>query len=370
MLEPQTELASIENPAESPIFVIGTGRSGTTLLRQMLNAHPNIYIAHESAFYSYLRLSPKRTPLQQWLRRYVDTFSFAWMLLNPAPILERVSAAWDLSAAHLAYREFLLQKATARGKKRFGDKNPLDTQNVKRIFSDFPKARVIFMVRHPVPTVASFSKMPFGASGYLTNALLCRFQCSHIKPFLDSILEVRLEDLSDKPRATMQSILNFVGEPWDDAVLEHVTRAQTDDLPPSPWFVGATVKSVGEREIESPVLLPEPWIRIIERLNRETMARYSYKPINLKQEVSVWDCVRALLSDLRPTVAGLARLQRLNNRIVRHIRGKERLPPQLAQQENLMLNPSAWKHYARIDVPSVPPVPPDPNRPFDPSVPY
>ena len=36
------------NPERSPIFVVGTGRSGTTLLRFMLSAHPRIYITHEA----------------------------------------------------------------------------------------------------------------------------------------------------------------------------------------------------------------------------------------------------------------------------------------------------------------------------------
>ena len=53
MLEaPRTECA-VHSVDESPIFVIGTGRSGTTLLRQMLNAHPRIHITHEAGFYSY-----------------------------------------------------------------------------------------------------------------------------------------------------------------------------------------------------------------------------------------------------------------------------------------------------------------------------
>ena len=51
--------------------MIGTGRSGTTLLRQMLNAHPNIYIAHDRV-YSLLRLAPKQIPLRDVFAALLD----------------------------------------------------------------------------------------------------------------------------------------------------------------------------------------------------------------------------------------------------------------------------------------------------------
>lgn len=339
---------------EAPIFVIGTGRSGTTLLRQMLNAHPNIYIAHESGFYAYVRLSPPRTPLREWLKRYVDTFSFAWMRLDPEAVLAQCPADVDLSSAKHAYSAFLKAKAKERGKSRFGDKNPLDTQNLARLFADFPSARVIFMVRDPVPTVQSFGQMPFGTASPFVNALLCHFQVSHIQPFLDSILEVRLEDLSREPRQTMETILRFVGEPWDDAVLDHIKNAQTDDLPPSPWFVGATKRTPNQREGQAREDLSPTWVRIIEWLNRHTMERYGYKQRVCEKEPSVWQCVLTLLADIPAQLRSLFRLLSINRRMVQHLKGRKRFDPQTAQEANLMLNPQAWRHYPQIDIPEVP----------------
>ena len=46
------------DPDKSPIFVIGMGRSGTTLLRQMLSAHPRIHNTHEAFFYAYAQGTP------------------------------------------------------------------------------------------------------------------------------------------------------------------------------------------------------------------------------------------------------------------------------------------------------------------------
>ena len=48
------------DPDRAPIFLIGCGRSGTSLLRSMLNAHPRIYLLQESAFFSWTGKLPGR----------------------------------------------------------------------------------------------------------------------------------------------------------------------------------------------------------------------------------------------------------------------------------------------------------------------
>ena len=59
----------------SPIFVVGTGRSGTTLLRTMLNAHPRIYLTHEASFY-VAEVAARRLDGRAWLERYFESPSF------------------------------------------------------------------------------------------------------------------------------------------------------------------------------------------------------------------------------------------------------------------------------------------------------
>ena len=53
VLVPPDRDRPVRDPDEAPVFVVGTGRSGTTLLRQMLDAHPRIHVTHEAAFYFY-----------------------------------------------------------------------------------------------------------------------------------------------------------------------------------------------------------------------------------------------------------------------------------------------------------------------------
>ena len=48
---------ALDATLSAPVFIVGCGRSGTTLLRLMLNAHPDLAIPHESHFmYQLMRL--------------------------------------------------------------------------------------------------------------------------------------------------------------------------------------------------------------------------------------------------------------------------------------------------------------------------
>ncbi len=350
----------LPTPDEAPIFVIGTGRSGTTLLRQMLTAHPRIHLTHEASVYSYARHAPPGAMADKWLAHYFQTFSFAWLRLAPQAVraalpadLERLPVAQVTRQAALAV---LGGKARQQGKPRFGDKNPLDTHNLQRIFADFPDARVVYITRDPRPTVMSFNRMPFGTSSALLNSWLCRVQFDHIQPYLERILEVRLEDLVAQPRPVLQQILRFIGEPWDEAVLDHLRCATTDDVPPMPWFVGATREQPsrehsggGWREQLEPA-----WIRLIERINRSSMERYGYLPARLPREPGPLALAAALARDVPGLVTGTYRLLSFKRKLDRHFQDKERLDAQRGMEENLRLNPAAWRYYPEFAMPPVP----------------
>ncbi len=343
---------------QSPIFIIGTGRSGTTLLRQMLNAHPRIHITHEAGFYTYLHHAPFYTSAQQWLERYFATFSFAWLRLDPKIIASALPKDLSIERIDEAFRVIMRCKAQQQGKVRYGDKNPLDTQNLQRIFTDFADPRIVYITRDPRPTVLSYNRVPFGTSSSLLNSFICSIQYRHVKPYLDRILEVRLEDLSADPRSVMQTVLRFVGEPWDEAVLDHVHHAAADDVPPLPWFVRATHEQPGGERAQNEQSwrerLPPVWIQIIEQINRRNMQHYGYVPAPLNPPPGFWQRAWAVLKDLPGAFATGFRMLAFRRKLVRHFQGLERLDAQRGMEENVRLNPAAWRHYPGFQMPQVP----------------
>ena len=167
------------NPDKSPIFVVGTGRSGTTLLRMMLNAHSKIYLTHEASF--YLMPVRKKKP-EEWFRLYCKSYSFRLLKINPDEILKELSTMEGQKDKTDAFKATMKCKARHYGKSRYGDKTPLNSMHLKKIFSDFEDPRVIHIVRDPRSTVASLMRMPWAASSISLNSQYCDKQLKKIEP--------------------------------------------------------------------------------------------------------------------------------------------------------------------------------------------
>lgn len=133
-------------------------------------------------FYAYERFTPQSLSGSRWLDRFFDTFSFAWLRIHPDE------------------------------------------------------------VRDPRAKVASYTRMPWGSSSFLFCNRACRSQFKSAEPYLNRIHELTLESLLESPRKVLEKLLAFIGEDWDDAVLDHLKYSPIDDVAPFFWFVGATRK--------------------------------------------------------------------------------------------------------------------------------
>jgi hypothetical protein len=343
-------------PDDAPIFIIGTGRSGTTLLRQMLNAHPRIYITHEAFFNTYAQYTPKRVSASEWLELYFQTFSFAWMRVDPAEVRSELPAELPRERIAEAFRAVMRCKARQYEKPRFGEKSPLDVVNLGRIFRNFPDPRVIYIMRDPRATVASLKRMPFATSSTLLNSLLCAQQLTLLRPHLKHICEVKLEDLIADPRSVMQRVLAFVGEPWDEAVLDHTAHSPTDDVAPFPWFESAMHKAPRPDPGSPPwqSQLSPAWIRIIERINHFGMKHFGYPTAVLPREPGRLRQYLVQLGEVPALIASSHRARRLSRKIQAHFEGRRPYDPQQSMEDHLKTNPRAWALYPGFEMPRVP----------------
>ena len=247
------------DPDRHPIFVVGTGRSGTTLLRMMLNAHPRIHLTHEASFYLLGGL-PRGASPQDWLDRYLKTAAFAWLRLAPKDVRRAVGSR-PTSVASII-REMMILQARRHGKERYGDKTPLHAAKLRQICEDFPNARVVNVLRDPRGGIASLSRMPWAASSIGLNLAFYAAGWRAVRPFRHRLYEVRLEDLIERPEETLRGVLDFLGEEFSPEILRHHEAAPVDDLPPFPWFDGAK-RPIAKRD-GPPAWqrdLPSPWTR-------------------------------------------------------------------------------------------------------------
>lgn len=335
------------DPARSPIFVIGTGRSGTTLIRFMLSAHPRIYITHEASFYVFEAIYSRRGSGREFLEYFFQTPAFRWLRLDPDRVRVVLPDPLPRERLHEIFTAVMREKAGQYRRVRWGDKTPVHATYLGRIFADYPDARVIHMVRDPRAVAHSLSRMPWASGSLFANAWLIERDHRKVAPYRDRVLRIRLEDLLAEPRATMARVLDYIGEPWDDAVLDHPRHIpDSNDMPPFPWLEN----SARQRAVTAAawMSLSPVEVRLIERHASRAMED-GYAPTPLDREPSRlavwWEGVRQRPQWLR-NLSLYVKLG-LMARDPRNFDGN--MTPVWKQ-----INPPAWAHYPGFEWPNPP----------------
>ena len=194
---------------ERPIFVVGTMRSGSTLFRLILDAHPHIAISEETGFMGGL-LAAERIP--GWVH------GEGWY--------ERLG--WSQEEFDARLREFYAglfeRHARAEGKQRWGDKTPFHSAHIAEMARIFPDSVVVAIVRHPGAVVHSL----VGKFHYTVGDAVAYWDSTN-KEILRRGAELggrrfallRYEDLVEHPEETLHELVDFLGEPWSDDLLRH-----------------------------------------------------------------------------------------------------------------------------------------------------
>ena len=191
--------SSAPDSTNSPIFIVGFPRSGTTLLEQMIEAHPGVRSMDERAF------------LQNVINRMQSMGNLEYPddldKLDASALAELREVYWTCVAGVLKL---------APGE-RLVDKNPLNVLRLPLIHRIFPNARIILALRHPCDVLLSNYMQCFHAPSY---QILCssferlargyadtmKFWLAHAKLFSAAILELRYEDLLDDTQAQIQRV--------------------------------------------------------------------------------------------------------------------------------------------------------------------
>ena len=346
------------DPDLAPIFVIGTGRSGTTLMRNMLCRHPRIHIAHEPWLYSvHGALGQMRgstyISVERFVRHYARSLSFAFLGIDEAEMRQAVG---DARSRADVFRAILRVTAQRHGKTRYGDKTPDNSRFLAEIFDDFPDARVVHMVRDPVDMVASWSRMPWGGTSHWLNSWLCNTRMKEVAPYRGRICEVLLEELLDRPEETMRRVLDFVGEAWAEIVLD--PQANPDDLPGFPWFEKAGGRIQGEtdpgQERRGARQLGKTWTRKVERMNSYSLRRYyrgtRYYTLPLDSRKGFAARLSTLAYYPAILLCALVDIQRCLLTLLRLYRyarqySREKVPPLEKQFDVFNINARRWRGY-------------------------
>lgn len=192
--------ASGDRLVPSPVFVLSSVRSGSTLLRVMLNTHSRIVAPHE------MHLRTIRVSFDQ-----------------PYTELAMKQLGLDVdSLEHLLWDRILHRELVRSGKSIVVDKTPGNSFIWKRLDSAWPDARFIFLLRNPASVVASQARArpdkPLEAhirntAKYVRNIEAARAELSGIT--------VRYEDLVADPEQVLTSVCDYLGVRFEPAMLEY-----------------------------------------------------------------------------------------------------------------------------------------------------
>lgn len=207
---PNVEQVGPDATGESPIFIVGLPRTGTTLLERIIGRHSQVHAAGE--------LSALSEALGVALQRMGAEAANDWP-----------HAAARADAGCIA-REYMSRVGARRGDRpRFTDKLPTNFLYCPLILRAFPRARIVHLTRHPMATCYAIFKARFaGAYPFAydltelgTFYLAYRRLMAHWHRILPGrIIDVAYEDLVTGLEPTVRGLCRFLDIPYEAQCLE------------------------------------------------------------------------------------------------------------------------------------------------------
>jgi hypothetical protein len=211
-------------------FVVGVARSGTTLLRLMLDAHPQLAIPPETHFIPKVVKACEQggDPHERVFELLTTHRRWPDYGLDAIELQERLERIQPLTAGD-ALRAFYGLYAERQGKARWGDKSPSYVRRMRRVASALPEAHFVHLVRDGRDVALSQVEVDFGPDGVADAARdwaqgigKARRQARRLRHYL----ELRYEDLVADPEPALRTVCKFVELPWSPAMLDYHRGAE------------------------------------------------------------------------------------------------------------------------------------------------
>lgn len=235
---------SLSSKQVDPFFIIGSGRSGNTLLRSMLVEGDGVVIPPESyVLGNVIRKYYELSHFQhiQWNEICAITLAvfdgypeFKWWDINVWNVYDKLKNI-EVEYRSLAYiikevyNEYAIKNAVIM--KKWGDKTPLNTFHLNKIHQTFPNAKFVHIIRDGRDVAVSYKK----AKLYQSLEEACtrwNDSVNEVKMFSKKILnnklyEIKYEMLVSNPREEIKNVCNFLGIDFKESMLN---RSQSNHL--------------------------------------------------------------------------------------------------------------------------------------------
>ena len=218
-------------PGEPAPFVVGVSRSGTTLLRLMLDAHPELAIPPETHFIpeAIAAVRESQAPADAFCTLVTQCPRWADFELSNEELAKRVKALEPFVLGE-AIRIFYRLYAQRFAKSRWGDKTPRYLRHMSTVESLLPEARFVHVIRDGRDVACSVVPLgwAWGPSSVAEAAAWWRDGIENARrqgQVVAAYLEVRFEDLVVDTERALIRVCDFVSLPFAAAMLEYHRQA-------------------------------------------------------------------------------------------------------------------------------------------------
>jgi LPS sulfotransferase NodH len=295
----------------SPFFIVGHGRSGTTLVRTLLAAHSRLTVPPETHYLKWIdghgaKQSEAPEDFDVFWSKLCNEIHFRDMGIDPGRVMELTEAHGGRTFKGV-FGAMLATYAENEGKQRAGEKTPGHYFYLDRIFRWWPEARIIVVRRDPRSTISSHLSAPW-VSQQLSqrdrgSPIVPRYRLFHVAHHAKLWREaygrhlaptddprfhiVSYEDLVTDPAARIAEVANFLGERFEPGMIERrdtLRGAAADTRRPEwqDWVREHNEKSKSEISTEGLTKwrskLSGREVAVIEAICGRTMDRFGYTP--------------------------------------------------------------------------------------------
>ncbi|TWU57897.1 sulfotransferase family protein [Rubripirellula reticaptiva] len=278
------ELNNDVGPSLDPcVFLFGCDRSGTTLLRSMMNSHPELLMTYEAPASIMLEgafSDGGYRAVIDAMRCFPQFDSVNWVgVIDELSELENVSLADTVGAA---YRNLLVHV----GKSRWGDKTPAYTRFIDTLAEMYPNGTFIHIVRDPRAVALSWIAADWGPNTafHAGREWLQRVSEANVSMELlpeSRKLTVRYEDLMASPEQVLKTICEKVDIDYSSEMV--VSRGKESNAMPDQYLQKLHARSQEQLDPSR----SERWrsmnrrqIGMIEANSWELMQEFDYEPCN------------------------------------------------------------------------------------------
>ena len=302
---------------ESPVFIMGVPRSGTTLLYTMLLKHSSFKVSAEKppkfgiAVESGVFMNPQKIHSSisanhyflknkevfgeflesiESIKKYQKIGNF---LYNRRRLRTRINPSlkaiiYRLGLNHLVLRSYFYHAKIARKVTRILEKTPRHIEKASEVQITFPKAKIIFIYRHPLDVLSSFrkrleigkkekpdSEIP-GFWGMSTQDFCKLYQrCIDLawrenRNNPENFRIIKYEELTANPEHTLQKICEFLEEKFEENMIP--TGAAPNKAKYSPFLGGKVVQKTKEWG----EFLDEDEAQLVESILSKLMQKLNY----------------------------------------------------------------------------------------------